>query len=149
MGFPACGEIEDYLHRHIPLSGAMGVQVVEASPGGVALGAPFEPNVNHQETVFGGSASALAILAAWTLVNFRLREHGIECRVVIHRNRIHYEKPILDRFVARTEAPPDDEWDWFLNVYRRMGKSRVRIRCVLECGGERVARMDGHFVALK
>jgi thioesterase domain-containing protein len=149
MAFPPCGEIEEYLHRHIPLSGAMGVQVVEASSQGVILGAPFEPNVNHQDTVFGGSASAVAILAAWTLVNFRLREHGIRCRVVIHRNRMHFEKPILGRFLGRTELPPEDEWEWFLNVYRRMGKSRVRIRCVLECEGERVARMDGHFVALR
>jgi len=149
MGFPACGEIENYLHRHIPLSAAMGVSVVEAAADGVVIGAPFEPNLNHQDTVFGGSASAVAILAAWTLVNFRLRKHGINGRVVIHRNRMHYEKPILARFLARTEPTPDDEWEWFLGVYRRMGKSRVRIRCVLECDGERVARMDGHFVALK
>ena len=149
MPFPPCSDIEAYLHGHMPLSKAMGVEVVEASADGVVLGAAFEPNLNHQETVFGGSASAVAILAAWTLVNFRLRENGIDCRVVIHRNRMHYAKPLLDRFLARTEPPPEDEWEWFLNVYRRMGKSRVRIRCDLECGGQCVGRMDGHFVALK
>ena len=61
MAFPACSHVEEYLHRHIPLSKAMGIQVVEASADGVVLGAQFEPNLNHQDTVFGGSASAAAI----------------------------------------------------------------------------------------
>jgi thioesterase domain-containing protein len=58
-------ELERYLHEHIPLSHAMRVGVVTVDAGTVVLRAPLEPNINHRETVFGGSASALAILAAW------------------------------------------------------------------------------------
>lgn len=148
MAFPSRSEIEAYLHSHIPLSEAMGVHVIEAAAEGVVLAAPLAPNINHRESAFGGSASALAILASWTLVHFRLREEGIECRLVIHRSRMHYQKPILGDFLARTLAPPEDEWDWLVKVYRRMGKSRIRIRSLLECDGEKVGSMDGHFVAL-
>ena len=48
----------------MPLSQAMQVTVVEASFQQVVLTAPLAPNINHRETVFGGSASAVAILAA-------------------------------------------------------------------------------------
>lgn len=60
-------DLEQYLHEHIPLSRAMGVEVQEADWNGVTLRAPLAPNNNHRETVFGGSASAVAILAAWAL----------------------------------------------------------------------------------
>jgi thioesterase domain-containing protein len=57
-------EVERYLHAHIPLSRAMAVEVQAATPVCVRLCAPLAPNINHRETVFGGSASAVAILAA-------------------------------------------------------------------------------------
>jgi thioesterase domain-containing protein len=60
--------LEEYLHGHIPLSRAMQVSVRELTDELVVLGAPLAPNMNHRSTVFGGSASALAILAAWSLL---------------------------------------------------------------------------------
>src|SRR5581483_6434170 len=72
-GPPVEQEIEQYLHRHIPLSAAMGVRVRAASPERVELAAPLAPNINHHETLFGGSGAAIATLSAWTLVNIRLR----------------------------------------------------------------------------
>lgn len=56
--------LEQYLHDHIPLSKAMQVSVLEASQERVILMAPLAPNINHTESVFGGSASAVATLAA-------------------------------------------------------------------------------------
>ncbi len=73
--------IQDYLHEHIPLSKAMGVSVVEADAVGIVLSAPLEPNINHRDTVFGGSASSLAVLAAWSVVHFGLQRGGRSCRV--------------------------------------------------------------------
>ena len=46
----------------------MGIDVVAAGPDGVTLGAPLEPSINHRDTVFGGSAAAVAILSAWGLL---------------------------------------------------------------------------------
>ena len=55
-------EIEQYLHRYIPLAIAMGVRVKDATPARVELTAPLAPNVNHHDSVFGGSAAAVATL---------------------------------------------------------------------------------------
>ena len=78
MAEPATpAQLQLYLHQHIPLSAAMQVRVLAATPDEVLLQAPLAPNINHRETVFGGSASALAILAAWSLVHTRMRAQGL------------------------------------------------------------------------
>lgn len=79
-------ELAKYLHDHIPLSKAMEVGAVRAQPDGVILGAPLAPNINHRDTLFGGSAPAVAILAAWSLLHIRLTAEGIASRLVIQRN---------------------------------------------------------------
>jgi len=141
-------DVELYLHEHIPLSQAMGVRVVTAAPGGVTLSAPLAPNINHRETVFGGSASALAILAAWTLIHLRLSAAGIRCRLVIQRNSMSYRKPILDEFSARSLPPDDEAWETFLRTFERWRRARIRVHSVLECRGEQVGELEGDFVAL-
>ena len=86
-------ELEAYLHGHIPLSAAMQVSVDAVAADGVTLRAPLAPNINHRETVFGGSASAVAILAAWSLLHTRLLADGIAARLVIQSNTMDYDAP--------------------------------------------------------
>ena len=141
-------ELEHYLHAHIPLSRAMQVSVVQASPEEVVLGAPLAPNINHRETVFGGSASALAILAAWSLLHTRLESEGLASRLVIQRNTMSYEQPIMGTFTATAAAPDAQAWKQFLRVFRRMGKARITVASVLHFDGAVVGRLEGEFVAL-
>ena len=98
--------LDNSLHEHIPLSKAMGVSVRSAFREAVTLAAPLAPNINHRETVFGGSASALAILAAWSLLYVRLQAEGMGRKIVIHSNTMEYTKPILGDFLA-IALPPD------------------------------------------
>ncbi len=65
--------LKEYLYNHIPLTRAMEVKVDSISDTALTLSAPIAPNINHRETVFGGSASALCILSAWSLIHCRLR----------------------------------------------------------------------------
>ena len=90
--------LQQYLHEHIPLSRAMQVTVLAASVEEVLLAAPLAPNINHRETVFGGSASAVCILAAWSLVQVRLRAAGMPGRLVIQRNLMEYLLPVSGNF---------------------------------------------------
>jgi thioesterase domain-containing protein len=141
-------ELEQYLHDHIPLSKAMEVSVVSIEEGAVMLRAPLAPNINHRETVFGGSASALAILAAWSLLHTRLRREGIASRLVIQRNTMEYEHPIAGEFTARSSLEQPDGWSQFTRMLARKGKARVAVSSVLEHGGQVVGRLTGEFVAL-
>lgn len=141
--------LQDYLHSHIPLSRAMQVQVVSASPEGVVLRAPLGPNINHRETVFGGSASALAILSAWALLHVRLQALGVSCRLVIQRNTMDYDLPMAGDFEARTLPVDTAEWERFLRMLGRRGVGRIAVSSVLEFNGAQAGRFSGEFVAMR
>jgi thioesterase domain-containing protein len=142
-------EIETYLHEHIPLSKAMAVHVLSVAPDCVVLQAPLAPNINHRETVFGGSASALAILSGWSLLHVRLRAEGVSSRLVIQRNAIEYDRPIPGEFTARACLERPDRWDPFMEMLDRRGKARIGVLAMLEHADEPVARFSGEFVALR
>lgn len=141
-------DLEIYLHDHIPLSKAMGVEVRKADWDSVELIAPLAPNINHRETVFGGSASAVAILCAWSLVHVRLTEEGIRSRLVIRRNVMRYEQPCTSTFVAISVAPNAADWTRFVRTLQRKKRARVVIAATLHCGGDKVGELEGEFVAL-
>ena len=141
-------ELEQYLHDHIPLSRAMQVSVASVGEEAVILTAPLGPNINHRESVFGGSASALAILAAWSLLHTRLRGAGISCRLVIQRNTMEYELPIQGQFSAQSTLGAIDAWERFLHILSRKGKARITVTSTLEHEGQKVGYFSGVFVAI-
>jgi thioesterase domain-containing protein len=141
-------ELEAYLHGHIPLSSAMRVSVDAVTADGVTLRAPLAPNINHRETVFGGSASAVAILAAWSLLHTRMLADGIAARLVIQSNTMDYDRPILGEFTARSALAEPDQWPRFTRTLARMGRARLRVTAVLESDCEVAGRLTGEFVAL-
>jgi thioesterase domain-containing protein len=145
----APGDLQQYLHDHIPLSKAMQVAVMSVSSDSVVLAAPLAPNINHRETVFGGSASALAILSAWSLLHVRMIAEGVgDCRLVIQRNTLEYSAPIRGDFVARSALADPGRWSGFLRLLARRGAARMEVRSVLECEGAAVGAFSGEFVAL-
>ncbi|MFL6623551.1 MAG: YiiD C-terminal domain-containing protein [Sulfurifustis sp.] len=141
-------ELTQYLHQHIPMSQHMGVRVRAAAPDAVTLAAPLAPNINHRETVFGGSASAVALLAAWTLLYVRLRAESINARVVVQYNTIDYDRPITGDFTATAALADAAAWRKFLEMLRRRGRARIAVGVALYCNGEKVGALAGDFVAL-
>jgi thioesterase domain-containing protein len=127
----------------------MGVEVVEAESNGVTLRAPLAPNINHRETVFGGSASAVAILAAWSLLYVRLQLEHVNCRIVIQRNTMNYARPIVDAFVASSTIQDSLTWEKFVKTLKRKNRSRISVPAILSCNGEHVGEFEGDFVALR
>ena len=141
-------ELEDYLHAHIPLSAAMQVAVVAVEASGVTLAAPLAPNINHRDTLFGGSASAVAILAAWSLLHTRVRAEGVAARLVIQSNAMEYLLPIAGDSTARSALAEPDQWPRFMRTFARMGRARLRVTAELQSDGQVAARLSGEFVAL-
>ncbi len=142
-------ELEHYLHTHIPLSKSMGVSAVAVLPGSVILRAPLAPNINQHQTVFGGSASAVAILAAWSLMHTRLHTEGIANRLVIRRNVMEYEYPTAEDFIATSSLEAPDQWPRFVQSLIHTGKARMAVLTVLECAGHVTGRLRAEIVALE
>ncbi|MGF6158430.1 thioesterase domain-containing protein [Ensifer sp. KUDG1] len=141
-------ELQAYLHNHIPLSAAMQVRVDAVADDRVLLSAPLAPNINHRETVFGGSASALAILSAWSLLHVRLRNGDVAARLVIQSNRMDYLKPVAGAFSARSSLADPGQWPGFLRLLERRGKARAVVVADLLDGDSVAGRFEGEFVAL-
>ncbi len=141
-------DLQTYLHAHIPLSAAMQVHVEEVAEDHILLSAPLAPNINHRETVFGGSASALSILSAWSLLHVRLRKSGVAARLVIQSNRMDYLKPVAGAFSARSSLANAGQWPSFLRLLERRGRARAVVVADLLDGDAVAGRFEGEFVAL-
>jgi thioesterase domain-containing protein len=139
--------LAQYLHQQIPMSRAMEVGALEVTVDAVRLSAPLAPNVNHRATVFGGSASALAILAAWSLLHVRLRASFPAVSIVIQRQSTSYNRPIQGAFSARAALAQPDDWPRFVRLLARRGKARISVASTLEYAGVQVGQFSGDFVA--
>lgn len=140
-------QLEKYLHKQIPLSAAMGVRVKSATTESVILSAPLEPNVNHKSTVFGGSASALSILAAWSILHLRLLNEGLHCEVVIQSNQMEYDQLIGGLFTAASSLADASDWSLFVRTLVRRKRARIEVGSMLIFENALVARFKGKFVA--
>jgi thioesterase domain-containing protein len=140
--------LQAYLHEHIPISAAMGVEVRVARDDEVRLWAPLDVNINHRSTVFGGSAAAIAILAGWSLLHVRLGHSGHGSRIVIQRSTIDYTHPIDGDFEAVATAPPAAEWDRFIRTLTRRGRGRIELVAEMRLNGRKVGDCTGTYVIL-
>jgi thioesterase domain-containing protein len=140
--------LERYLHQQIPLSAAMGVRVRMATPERVQLSAPLAPNVNHNETAFGGSAAALATLSAWTLLHMRIARAELRARLVIQRSSMEYELPIPGDFDAVCRFSDEIAWERFRATLVRRGRARLTLAAYLVYDARRMAAFEGDFVGL-
>ena len=142
-------ELESYLRERIPLSRAMHVHVAAITADTVQIAAPLAPNINHRDTVFGGSAAAVAMLAAWGLLYVRLAREAVPARLVIQRCDMEFLRPIAGDFTAVSSIDADSDWARFLAALQRKGRARIGVRVLLDCGDARVGEFLGEFVALK
>jgi thioesterase domain-containing protein len=141
-------DLQDYLNTKIPQSVALAVKVEEISSDKLVMSAPLEPNINHRDSVFGGSASSIAILSAWAFLHTKLKSLGINTTLVIQKNTMSYDAPILGRFNAEASLAEDQNWDKFLKLLSRRGKARIEVQSQLIYQGQQAGLLVGSFVAV-
>lgn len=142
-------ELQQFLHRNVPLSQAMQVEVDAIDAAQLVLSAPLLPNLNQHGTVFGGSAATLGVLAAWSLLHTRLTRQAVHCKLVVQRSAMEYEAPMSDRFTAKATLSAEADWDRFLAAYAAHGKARIQVRATLHSAGQRAGLFSGEFVAVR
>jgi thioesterase domain-containing protein len=142
-------QLEPYLHEHIPLTKHLALRVDHASTARVQLIAPLEPNLNHRRTGFGGSISALAILAGWSLLWCRLRSRTGGHKIVIQQNSIEYLAPVTAEFSATCNAPATADWERFDRAFQERGRARIDLEVDVCVADMLVARFAGRYVVLQ
>lgn len=144
----AATELQAYLHEHIPLSRAMGVEVVEASVDRVRLRAPLAPNLNHRRTAFGGSIASLATLAGWGWLHARLAGRTPPARLVVQKSAIEYLDAIDADFEATCAAPAAEHWARFEKMLALRGRARLELAVEVVVHGRVAATLAGTYVAV-
>lgn len=139
-------ETERFLHAQIPLSKAMGVRVESFGDGQLVLTAPLDLNHNHLGTAFGGSLSAIAVLAGYGLVWLLLGDR--KAHIVVRRSSIQYHHPVRGTLRAICSSPDEATFAAFRNQFAQKGKARLSLQVTIEEEGRVCVQFEGLFVAL-
>ena len=142
----ALREIEEFLHRQIPLTAAMGVQVESYDGRQLVLTAPLALNHNHLGTAFGGSLSAMATLAGYGLLWLELGDRS--AHIVVRDGAIHYRRSVRKEIRAVCERPDAELISAFRDEFAKNGKARIRLEVNVVEDGVTAVEFSGTFVAI-
>jgi thioesterase domain-containing protein len=141
--------LQNYILSNIPIANALGIKVVQASRQQVKLSAPFINNINHKDTVFGGSLQAVATLACWGLLQLNLNsaDHS-DKQLVITCSHIDYHKAVTTDFIATACLPEQALWQRFLYILQKKHKARVTLNATIYQDNVLAVAYTGTFAAL-
>jgi thioesterase domain-containing protein len=134
----------------MPPAAAMRIRAVALDDDGLHLHAPLAANVNDKGCAFGGSLASVLTLAAWGLVDARLRAAGHEADVYVADSRLRYLAPLYDDLHAHARVAPGEDWDGFVRCLAERGRARLALEADVRDGaGSVVATLSARFAALR
>lgn len=135
------------LHRKIPITKALGVDVVKFGADLTILKVPLAPNRNHVDTVFGGSLYSVAALACYGLFRAISEEGGLMTdNLVIRNGQISYDAAVTGDFEVHAARPDENEVRRFFELLKKKGKARLRLTSVIKQDGIDKAFFEGTYV---
>lgn len=141
--------LSQYLKTHIPITNALGIEVVEGSEESVILQAPLAPNINHRDSAFGGSISSILITACWSYLRILFDDEPEIPTIVVSRSGTDFLNPIRETLVAEVIIPEKSDLNHLLDMYQRFGKGRITLRAAIQSNGDLGAYFEGDFVVIK
>ncbi|MFD2255948.1 YiiD C-terminal domain-containing protein [Luteolibacter algae] len=139
-------ELENFLHKKIPVSKLMEIHVATCSQNKIILEAPLDINHNHLATAFGGSLVAIATLAGYCMLWTALGDSN--AHVVVKRSSIEYYRPVKNNISALCSLPQSREFERFKNAFEKRHKARMRLDVTIADAGVECVRFSGEFVAI-
>lgn len=120
--------LQQTLRREMPITAAMGIEVVDWNDERLTVRMPLEPNRNHQYSAFAGSLNALCTIVGWGTIFMLLQREKLESNIVIRRGKIRYLRPVRTPEFLATALPLDpDATDYFFDLLRSKGRSKIDI----------------------
>ena len=141
-------EINEHLHRQIPMTLQMGILVQRFAKEGVIASAPLEANINHQQSAFGGSIAALGIVTGFVAIWGNLRMHAIPAELVIQHSETEFSKPGLGDMEARSRMISEAALESFTSALTDSRTARILVTSDIFSAGKLIASNTGTFVAI-
>lgn len=140
-------DLTSLLHRLIPLTQAMAVEVTALGPEGLSLQAPLAENRNHAGSAFAGSLYALASIAGWAFLHQLIRREQIKAELVLADGRIRYRRPLEQALSAQLRLPANEQ-QRFLQSLATGHRAKLRLSVGLPDLDQPVAHFEGLYVAI-
>ena len=126
------------IHRTIPLSAAMGYEIVELDEARIVVEAPLQPNINIHGTGFAGSLYSLGVLSAWALCNHVIDDAGLDAELVVADAAIRYRAPVRGRIRCCCRLN-SNQIQGFVSGLRARGRARIQVE--VDIGEEPAAQI--------
>lgn len=110
------------------------------------LSAPLKNNINHKQTVFGGSLYSVSVLTGWSMVYVLLKQLEISAHIVIHHSEIDYLLPVNSDFTSCCEIKDQLQIERFKKIYQRRKKARVKLVSEVIINQQVAVRFTGVYV---
>ncbi len=142
-------EILTYVHEHIPITTGLGAGIKNYDGASISISAPLDKNINHRNSAFGGSLSAVAILSGWALLFIKMKELGLHTRLVIQSSNFDFSNPVTDDFEAVSQLPPTQDYERFIKTLSKHGRARIAVDSEVFCHDESCGSHQGVYVAVR
>ena len=142
-------EVMEYVHEHIPITAHFQASLAHYDGTSLEVTAPLEANINHRNSAFGGSLSAIGILSGWALLFIKMRELGVKNKLVIQSSEFKFTAPVVGDFVAHCSLPEPKVYARFLKMLERKGKARMVLDSTITCDGVICGTHRGEYVAIR
>jgi len=128
MDDPLLAKLQQTLRREMPITSAMGIEVVSWRADQLAMRMPLEPNRNHQYSAFAGSLNALCTIVGWGTVYLMLAKQSLLSNIVIRRGAIRYVRPVCTPEFIAISLPREEHLEaYFYELLENKGKSKLDV----------------------
>lgn len=138
--------VERYFYDKIPLTLAMGLRVEASDDSKFVVTAPLSENYNHLGTAFGGSLSAIAMIAGYGFLFQQLPSN--QGHVVVREANIKYLKPLTHDIRATCHRPEESALEKFQKKFAKVGRASIELRVTIEDEGRIAVEFTGSYVAI-
>lgn len=121
-----------FLYQSIPLTKDMGIELIDYSGDSLKALAPLVNNINDKGSVFGGSSSALMIIAAWSLIKIKCQQNDINADIVIHKNETIWHKALYSDLIIEAEFKGEYKFDKIKKLIDKQKHQRIDCQIVLK-----------------
>lgn len=143
-----CRKLQSTWHAEIPIAAAMGAEISSFADDELVVCAGLDPNINVHGTAFAGSLYAIAALTGWGLAWLKLRDTGLDGRIVLAEGRIEYLRAVAEDIVCRCRFDPELHGPK-LAALARSTRTTLRLHCEIDAGGGPAVRFEGLYAIRK
>lgn len=137
---------EQTLFELIPQTRNFGINITKIDDAELIVHGSYAQNKNHLDIVFGGSIAAISITTAWSLLQHKIQQAGLQGKLVIKQQEVKFLLPVNTDFECIATLPSAEAWSQFAEAYRQHGRARMTVNARVVCESKTTSTFQGLFV---